>query len=96
MKYSLPVILTVYEVSIPGTRTVAEDEGKVMVCAVLSTLRLLNATFDIPVTLATRNGTGIRIWTARANKHFCCPEKFVLQVIFSVSVFLMQSTGKLN
>ena len=45
------------EVSVPDVLSVTEDEGTVQVCATLNTLFI--AEFDITVTLATSDGTGM-------------------------------------
>ena len=47
----------VAEVSVPDVLSVAEDEGTVQVCATLITPFVTE--FDITVTLATSNGTGM-------------------------------------
>ena len=48
-------IINLATVSVPAVLSVAENEGTVQVCATLS----LNAEFDITVTLATSDGTGM-------------------------------------
>ena len=45
--------------SVPVVLSVAEDEGTVMVCAVLTTLS--STIIDIPVTLSTQNATGMYV-----------------------------------
>ena len=48
-------MLSAAEVSVPDELSVAEDEGTVQVCAMLS----LSTEVDITVTLAISNGTGM-------------------------------------
>ena len=49
----------VAEVSVPDVLSVAEDEGTVQVCATLITPFVTE--FDITVTLATSDGTGMYV-----------------------------------
>ena len=61
--------------------SVAEDEGTVMVCAVLSTLS--STIFDIQVTLATKNGTGMYHFTGCLNLYnYWAPLGVVSQLFF--------------
>ena len=64
---NLPFFPSEYDVSIPVMLSVAEDEGTVMVCAVLTTLS--STIFDIPMTLSSSNCTGINAQTCMASPH---------------------------
>ena len=70
--YSLTLLLLLIaaEVSVPAVLNVTEDEGAVQVCATLSLGTELEV--DITVTLATSDGTGMRVYKT-SNSSLCEP-----------------------